>query len=238
VHGQGARSIWLAPALWLALSAGAFALAPWIRSLDVPLSTEAVWAACIVFAVFLLVPLRHGGKSRFGRVVWCRLGMALVAGYVSLATGMHYVALDRVRQFANEGNFDYLNVAALPLPPSPARWAGLISTGEGIYRLQFNLLGGENLRIDYFRSAADNRYLSAARSLPGVQTFLWFARFPVFAYIERDGHPVVQISDVRFVGPRRPGVSATVPTPISNFTYEVVFTPEGRVVSAGPLQLN
>jgi membrane-bound metal-dependent hydrolase YbcI (DUF457 family) len=238
IHGQGARSLWLAPAVWIVLSVAAFALAPWIRSLDVPLSTQATMAACIVFAVFLLVPLRHRGKSRFGRVIWCRLGIALVVGYVSFAASMHYVALDRVRQFATEGDFDYLNIAALPLPPSPARWAGLISTREGVYRVQFNLLGGENLRIDFYRNSADNRFLSAARTLPGVQTFLWFARFPVFAYAERDGRPVVQISDVRFVGPRRPGVSATLPTPISNFTYEVVFTAEGRVVSAGPLQLN
>ena len=238
VHGRAERSIWLAPAVWILLSAAAFALAPWVRSLDVPLSTEAAAGACVVFAVFLLVPLRHRGRSRFGRVIWCRLGVALLAGYLSFAAGMHYVALGRVRQFAREGNFDYQRLAALPLPPSPARWAGLIATGEGVYRVQFNLLGGENLRIDFFRNAAANRYLSGARDLPGVQTFLWFARFPVFGYLEREGRPVVQISDVRFVGPRRPGISATLPTPVANFSYEVVFTPDGRVVSSGPLQVN
>jgi hypothetical protein len=151
---------------------------------------------------------------------------------------MHYEALRRVRQFATEGNFDYLSLAALPLPPSPARWAGLIATPEGVYRIQFNLLGGENPRIDFFRHATENRYISSARALPGAQAFLWFARFPVFNYLEREGQPVVRISDVRFVGPRRPGVAATLSSPASNFTYEVVFTPEGGVVSAGPLQLN
>ena len=238
VHGRPERSIWLAPAVWILLSAAALALAPWVRSLDVPLSTEAAVGACVVFAVFLVVPLRHRGRSRFGRVIWCRLGVALLAGYMSFAAGMHYEALRRVRQFATEGHFDYQNLAALPLPPSAARWAGLIATREGVYRVEFNLLGGENPRIEFFRNATENRFLSGARELPGVQTFLWFARFPVFGYLEREGRPVVQISDVRFVGPRRPGVTATLPSPASNFSYEVVFTPDGRVVSSGPLQLN
>jgi hypothetical protein len=64
---------------------------------------------------------------------------------------------------------------------------------------------------------------------------LWFARFPVFAYLEREGHPVVQISDARFIGPRRPGGS-TVSSPASNFAYEVVFAADGNVISAGLLR--
>ena len=238
VHRRPERSIWLAPAVWVVLSAAAFALAPWVRSLDVPLSSEATVGACVVFGVFLLVPLRHRGRSRFGRVIWCRLGVTLLAGYISFAAGMHYIALGQVRQFATEGHIDYEDLAALPLPPWPGRWAGLIATGENVYRIQFNLLGGEIPRIDVFRNATANRYVSDARQLPGVQKFLWFARFPVFTYLERQGRPVVQISDVRFVGPRRPGLAATVPTPATNFTYEVVFAPDGSVASSGPLQLN
>jgi hypothetical protein len=237
-HGRAERALWLAPGLWILLSAAAFAVVPWARSLDVPLSATAAAGASLVFAVFLLVPLRHRGRSRFGRVIWCRLGVALLVGYFSLAAGMHYLAFERVRQFATEGNFDYQNLAALPQPPSPARWAGLIATGEGVYRIQFNLLGGENLRIDFFRQAAPNRYIASARELRDVQTFLWFARFPVFHFLDRGGQPVVQISDVRFVGPRRPGVASSVPSPVSNFTYEVVFAPDGRVVSSGRLQVN
>jgi len=90
-------------------------------------------------------------------------------------------------------------------------------------------------RLDIYRSSAANRYVSDARALPGVQTFLWFARFPVITYFERDGHPVVQISDARFIGPRRPDVTARVTSPLSNFTYEVVFAADGNVLSAGLL---
>ena len=88
-----------------------------------------------------------------------------------------------------------------------------------------------------YRSVADNPYVQSALALPGVQEFLWFARFPVFTYLERDGRSVVQISDARFIGPRRPGLVASTSTPLSNFTYEVVFAADGNVVSAGPLDI-
>jgi membrane-bound metal-dependent hydrolase YbcI (DUF457 family) len=236
VHGGKKRPLWLAPAVWLVLCVAAFALGPWVRSLDVPFSNETAAGACVVFGVFLLVPLRHRGHSRFGRVIWCRIGATVLAGYIGFAAGMHNIALGRVRQYATEGRIDYERLAALPLPPWPGRWAGLISTGQNVYRIQFNLLGGEIPRLDVYRSATQNRYVTGARALPAVQEFLWFARFPVFTYLEREGRSVVQISDARFIGPRRPGVVATMSTPVSNFTYEVVFAPDGSVISSGLLR--
>jgi hypothetical protein len=106
--------------------------------------------------------------------------------------------------------------------------------------VQFDLVGSESVHIDYFRNAEPNRYIAAARELRDVQTFLWFARFPVFHYLERNGQCIVQISDARFVGPPRPrqltsDLAQSVP---SNFTFEVVFAPDGRVVSSGRLQAN
>jgi hypothetical protein len=67
-----------------------------------------------------------------------------------------------------------------------------------------------------------------------VQTFLWFARFPVWQFVERNGQEVVQISDLRFYGmaPQDGRAESAAAIPV-NFTFEVVFTPEGRVVSQG-----
>jgi membrane-bound metal-dependent hydrolase YbcI (DUF457 family) len=239
VHGRQERRARLAVAVWLALSVVTFTLAPWIRSLDVPFSSEAAAGACMVFGVFLLVPLRHHGRPhpRFGRVIWCRIGIVLLAGYIAFAAAMHAMALGQVRQFATDERIDYEHLAALPLPPWPGRWSGLIATRNSVYRIQFDLLAGDVPRFAAYRDA-ENHWVDQARALPGVQTFLWFARFPVFTYLERDGHPVVQVGDARFIGPRRPGISATVPSPVTNFAYEVVFAVDGSVVSAGPLEQN
>jgi hypothetical protein len=146
---------------------------------------------------------------------------------------MHHSAMQQVTQFAEEARVNVLDIGALPLPPSAARWSGLISSPEGVYRLQFNELGSEPLKIQFFPNAPDNRYIDAARGLHDVQTFLWFARFPVWHFVERNGQEVVQISDLRFYGALPQSGPPSPAAPPSNFTFEVVFTPEGRVISQG-----
>ncbi len=145
---------------------------------------------------------------------------------------MHHTALQRVTEFANEQRLPYQSIAALPLPPSAARWAGLITTSEGVYRVEFSQFGGDPVQIQYFNQPQPDRYLAAARELPAMQKFLWFARFPVARVFERDGQPVVQITDLRFYGNRPqavgPGGNAAFD---GGFTYEVVFDQNGRTVS-------
>jgi hypothetical protein len=77
--------------------------------------------------------------------------------------------------------------------------------------------------------------------LPDVQKFLWFARFPLFQYFERNGQRVVRITDMRFYGVGKPPVLADVGAPDeieTTFTYEVVFSLDGHVISQGLLKLN
>jgi membrane-bound metal-dependent hydrolase YbcI (DUF457 family) len=221
-----------AATIWAALSATAFVVAPLVRWLQVPFPTVGAVAASLVFAGFLLLPLRRGIGTRVGREKWCRIGFALVAGYLSFAGGLHHVAIQRLTEFADEQHLPYQSIAAMPLPPSAARWAGLIATSEGVYRVEFNQFGEDPVKIQYFEDPAPNRYLAAARELPDTRKFLWFARFPVSRYFERDGQPVVQITDLRFYGAiPQPLQSRTNATPYGGFTFEVVFSPDGRVLS-------
>jgi hypothetical protein len=69
-----------------------------------------------------------------------------------------------------------------------------------------------------------------------VQTFLWFARFPLFRFFERDGRSVVEISDLRFYGQRQPAPVQGDAERATTFTFEVVFAPDGKVLSQGPLR--
>jgi membrane-bound metal-dependent hydrolase YbcI (DUF457 family) len=222
--------------LWGLLSATAFGIGPLVRRMDVPFSTGVSLGATAVFGIFLILPLRRGG-SRLGRVKWCRMGMAVVAAYFAFAAAMHHNALQQVTKFAEEAHLGAHDIAAIPLPPSPTSWAGLITTANGVYRVQFDQLGSEPFNLRFFAQAAPNRYVEAARELSDVQTFLWFARFPLFQYFERDGKPVVDITDLRFYGPRPRTVSkASSGDPPPNFTFEVVFAPDGRIVSHGRLR--
>lgn len=232
------RALRRAIPLWVLCSAAIFVAAPLIRKvgrpMDVPFSTGIAWGAATVFAIVFILPLRHRTKTSASRSKWCRAGLALLAGYIAFAGTMHRSALQQVNQFADEARVNVLNIAALPLPPSAARWSGLVSTPEGVYRLQFNELGGEPLKIQFFANAPDDRYIQAARAVRDAQTFLWFARFPLFQSFERDGRQVVRISDLRFYNGPAPSMTGASPqAPSTNFAYEVVFTPSGSIVSQG-----
>jgi membrane-bound metal-dependent hydrolase YbcI (DUF457 family) len=221
--------------LWLLLSAAAFFIGPLVRPLDIPFPTGASFVVAGALGCFFLLPLRRGSGSRAGRVKWCRIGIVLAAGYLSFAAAMHRSAFQHVSEFATQAHLDVQNIAALPLPPSLARWAGLIETPDGIYRIQFAQLGNEPFHIDFFPQAS-NQYVASARSLSEVQTFLWFARFPLFRFFERGGKPVVAISDLRFYGQRRPAsLHGDIAQP-PNFTFEVVFSPDGKILSHGRLR--
>jgi membrane-bound metal-dependent hydrolase YbcI (DUF457 family) len=221
-----------AATLWLLFSAAAFAIAPLVRLLNVPFSTTASAAASLAFAAFFLLPLRRGSGIRTGRAKWCRIGVVLVTSYLVFAAGMHHTALDRVTEFATEQGLSYRSIAALPLPPSATNWAGLITTSDGVFRVEFSQFGNDPVHIQYFNQPQPSRYLAAARELPDVQKFLWFARFPVARVFERDGQSVVQITDLRFYGNRpqaiRPGGDAAFD---GGFTFEVVFGQNGQALS-------
>lgn len=222
--------------LWALFSAAAFGIGPLVRPLDIPFPTGASLVVAGALGCFFLLPLRHGSGSRAGRAKWCRIGVILLVTYLSFAAAMHRSAFQHVAEFATQAHLNVQNIAALPLPPSPARWAGLIETADGIYRIQFAQLGDEPFHIQFFPQAAPNQYVASARGLNEVQTFLWFARFPLFKFFERDGKPVVEISDLRFYGQRR---AATLHGDIqqpTNFTFEVVFAPDGRILSRGRLR--
>ena len=224
--------------LWALFSGAAFAIGPLVRPLDVPFSTGTSFFVAGALACFFLLPLRHSSGSHAGRVKWCRIGVALAAAYLGFAAAMHHSALQQISEFAGQARLNNIeNIAAIPQPPSPARWAGLIETSDGIYRIQFDQLGDEPFHLQFFPQASPNQYVAAAKGLSEVQTFLWFARFPLFKFFERDGKPVVDISDMRFYGQRRLAAPQGDFDPPTNFTFEVVFAPDGQILSRGRLRV-
>jgi membrane-bound metal-dependent hydrolase YbcI (DUF457 family) len=232
--------------LWAISSGAILAVAAAVRTIGVPFSNTAVAADAMLFATFYVLPLRHGSGLRFGRSRWSRAGVALVAVYLAFAGGMHHVALQHVADFVTDTRLAAQATAALPLPPSAARWAGMVSTAEGVYRVEFDQIANDPVRFHFFPQAAPNRYIAAARDLRDVQIFLWFARFPLFRYFERDGQSIVQLTDLRFYGDRGSrareisagdaGAPASDEEDEPTFTLQVVFAADGRVLSNGFLR--
>ena len=144
----------------------------------------------------------------------------------------HRRALERIQKFAELDHLQIESIGALPLPPSLWRWDGLVRTERGVYELRMDL--GDRSASDtellahehrYYPDAPPNSYIEAARRLPEVQTFLWFARFPVTRFHKEGDEAIVEIRDVRFASVRQDRPSA--------FTYRVRFDAKGNVASQG-----
>ena len=218
---------------WAILTAAIVAIDPLVRAMNVPFGAMAILLAGIFYAMFLLMPLRRDVGTRIGRQKWARIGIALVTLYLTFAGAMHQSALARMKDFADQMHLAATNIAAIPQPPSPLYWAGMIGTPTGTFLVQFDQMNTGPVKFRYFPDPTPNRYLDAARKLRDVRTFLWFARFPVFRYFERGDERVVEITDLRFFGPTRQGADSQRLGTMGNFTWEVVFRPDGSVISSG-----
>ena len=210
-------------AAWLLLSLG-WAAGAWASAaLQIPLSPGTVVAASVVVAFLLWMPSLGGRGFRWRRAVYCRVGAAALAVYLLLCGIAHRTALARVEEFAKSSGAVIERLAALPAPPSPWWWSGLVQTPEGIYRLSIHLTETDLPAYRFFASAEKNLYLQKAEALTDVQTYLWFARFPWVTYRHENGFHVVEYRDIQFFWP--PG--RTPP-----FTLRVSLDGQGRVVSS------
>jgi len=100
----------------------------------------------------------------------------------------------------------------------------MIRMPDGVWVARFRLTEAAPPEYEFFADSPANEFIARAKELRSVKTYLWFARFPVARYEERNGQHVVEISDLRFFP--RPGR----PHP---FEFRVVFDCEGNVVKEG-----
>ncbi|SRR5712692_1137195 len=221
-------SLFRAACAWGLLTLCGFGVAELLSVARFPIPLWVAVAASLVFAVLFFLPAWGGWGFRVPRSSWARAGLLALAAYLGLCAAAHYAALRRVEQFAASHSLRGAEMGALPLPPSAAHWTGLIRTPEGVYEARFSLLsknpGAEPPAFRFIADAAPNSYIEAARQLPRAQTYLWFARFPVFRFDDQGDRKIVEISDLRFFSRRsRP----------PSFTFQVTFDAAGRVIQQG-----
>ena len=229
--------------VWGLLTAAAVGAYFFASSTGYPFSFAVVPVVSGIFAVVIFSPAFEGTGFLWTRANWCRGGLALLVAYIGLAAAMHYKAAIDVRRFAASRNLKVEELAALALPPTLTHWSGLISTPEGVWRTTFREPSGAIERTQLYFSERDLPLIEQAKQLRDVQTYLWFARFPVWRVVPREGNEtVVEINDVRFFregnpfapsdpgGPRR--IASSRPGR-AGFTFEIVFDARGRILSHG-----
>jgi len=181
-----------------------------------------------ILAAIFAAPAVRGWGFRQSRATFCRIGVAVFAGYIGLCVVSHGLAVRQVEGFLSRAELRprVEALAAIPQPLSPFRWSGLILTSDGVYQAWFSVLD-ETPPIYAFFPSDHNEYVAKARQLPAVKTFLWFARFPVARYRQMGSEHIVDWGDRRFNAVRQRN------TP---FVFRVVFDAQGQVLSAGFLE--
>jgi membrane-bound metal-dependent hydrolase YbcI (DUF457 family) len=230
IHRFKAHNILRASRMWALSTVLALGILWFVSAVGFPFSIWVVPIASIILAAVFFLPLIGNRGVKIQRSTWARFGLLAAAAYLLLCTYAHHVALKHVRDFAAAQKIEAQDIAALPLAPSLLDWYGLILTDHGVYRLDETLLSKSTVNLDFFPDTPPDRFLAIARTLPDVQTYLWFSRFPIFRVHPVEGNIAVDITDIRF----KMGDSLRTPS----FTYRVTLDPSGAVVQQGMLRAN
>jgi membrane-bound metal-dependent hydrolase YbcI (DUF457 family) len=225
--------------MWLVFTPAPFVISRIAELIGAPISNNAIVLAMVLFAALFLLPAARGWGHRLHFVTWNRAGLALAIAYLAGAAWLHHQALERIQKIAAGENIEAQSIAALPFPPSLWHWDGLVRAPRGVYEVRMDL--GDSLLSSfagsgdptsnsamvhtYYPDAPTNAFLEKARTLPEVQEFFWFARFPVSRFHKEGSEAVVEFLDVRFPQIRRDRPPS--------FEYRVRFSTDGAVLSQG-----
>ena len=229
--------------VWAVLAVGAFGVYLFAGAAGYGFPIGVVGIVSAVFAVIIFAPSSQGAGFRWSRASWCRAGLAVLCAYIGLAAAAHHKAFTNVEQFAAAQHLQVEELAALPLPPTLTHWVGLISTPEGVWRATFREPGGAIESTQLYPDAHSLPFIEEAMKLRDVQIYLWFARFPIWRVVQRQGsETAVEISDARFFREGDPFANADPPGSKSisgrpprraGFTFQIIFNPQGRILSHG-----
>jgi membrane-bound metal-dependent hydrolase YbcI (DUF457 family) len=229
--------------VWAVLSVGAIGAYLFASASGFGFPIVVVVVASAIFAVIIFVPAYQGAGFRWTRAGWCRVALAVLCAYIALAASMHHKALADVQRFAAAQHLRADSLAALPLPPTLTHWVAVVTTPDGVWRATFHEPGGAIEDTQFYIGPPNLPLVEEAKKLRDVQVYLWFARFPVWRVVHREGNETaLEISDVRFfrdgdpfatadpqgskrVASSRPGRAG--------FTFQIVFDSQGRIISHG-----
>ena len=100
----------------------------------------------VVFAVIFFLPGVRLWGLRVKRWVWNFAGLVAALAYIALAISFHQAAMARIQKFAAVQQLDVQTIGALPMPPSPWHWDGLVRATRGVYETRIDLGGSSRKR--------------------------------------------------------------------------------------------
>lgn len=222
VFGDREKGAVRAGAMWLLFNASAGAVW-WLTGwFGFPFHAWVLLVVAAVLAGIFFLPLIQDRGFAISRGRWCAAGFYVLVAYIALCAWAHHVALERVRDYAGRNHLDAMLIGAIPSPPSLLNWSGKIRTPGGIYQARMDLRDAPPSAFQFLPNSPADAFTQEAMNLADVQTYLWFARFPVMhTRVVGDQH-VVEFGDSRFSEPGR-----RMPAP---FRFRLLFDANGKLV--------
>lgn len=216
-----------AAASWMFFTAGTFMVWTLARGVGYPFHPWVAALASAACAALFFLPAVGARGYQVRRALWCQAGIYLLVAYVFACGVAHGAAIRRVQDFAARNHISPERLGALPLPPCPLDWGGVIRAHDGVYSARFDLRDSAEPQFVFTADSPPTSFTARAVGLPEVRLYWKFARFPVIRTATDGDLHVVEFFDQRFMT-RQQGAGERQP-----FTYRVVLDDEGNVVEEG-----
>lgn len=161
-------------------------------------SLDLVFIIDFYFTALLLIPLllmKFKKEWSKGLAIISLASMALYLGFSYIEKG---ISIDKVKAENNKNHINGSRIEALPLPLSPFKWAVYTEDAEKFYQTNMDNLSGNSTMEIFQKKTNGNGITDKVEGLDIVQTYLWFARFPVKSVKQEDGGYLVEYYDIRF----------------------------------------
>jgi inner membrane protein len=172
-------------------------------------SWDLVFIVDLVFSGIVFFPLVVSflGKNKAQYI--CQGSLIGLTLYILFCWVQHHQALKLTKAFAKNLNEEVIQVASLPQPVSPFRWANYVETKDNVYQGFVNLTLKESPRpfhrrveslsnfsmllerlnslyqppgkvqFQSYQKLQDSPWVEKAMATEGVKFYYWFAQFPV-----------------------------------------------------------
>ena len=201
----------------------------------------------LIFSGIVILPWLASLFLKRGAQWVCRGSLVGLAAYILFCWFQHGQALGEVRDFSKGLKGKVIQIAAMPQPISPFRWALYVETEDKVFQGFVDLRRKEfpesaahqksffsrlnnlydpsgSISFQAMEKLQNSIWVEKALTTEGIKFYYWFARFPVVKSVHsRDGRHRVEFMDVRFY---LPGIRLP-------FVYFVEFDDSGQIQSEG-----
>lgn len=208
---------------------------------------DLVFIIDLIFSGIIILPFLGSLFLKRGSHWFYRGSLIGLTAYILFCWFQHNQAIREARDFSKGLKGKVIQIAAMPQPVSPFRWALYVETEDKVFQGFLDLRRRQlpepaDSQASFFRrldslyapsgsisyrsmeKLPDSPWVKRALALEDIKFYYWFARFPVVKSINsRDGRHRVEFMDVRFY---LPGLRLP-------FVYFVEFDDSGQIQSEG-----